>query len=129
MNMTKALIAGAAGFALAACGADAPDPSGDIQIIGDQSEFAVGDVINLEWSSQDTDRVYITVSTDDTEDMMLSESGFGAAGTREFQVDPTAFAFDDDQDVTIEFKLKAPDPDGEMETLDSETVEIEAAQT
>ena len=121
------MIMTAAGMlALGACGG-APDPSGDLEIVGDPEEISVGDVDNLQWSSKNTSRVYLSLEVDGGEPMMINAAGFESSGMREFQVDATAFNFVDYDDITVTFKLKAmDDDDDDYETLDEETVEVNA---
>ncbi|WP_425410126.1 hypothetical protein [Hyphococcus sp.] len=121
------LLAAAAGMlSLAACGG-APDPTGELEIVGDRDEINVGEAVNLRWTSQNTSRVYIALEVDGREPMMINSAGFEPSGTREFQVEASAFAGIDDDDITVTFKLQAPDDDeDEYETLDEETIEVNA---
>lgn len=120
------LLASAGLVALAACGG-ATDPSGDLEIVGDPGEISVGQTVNLRWTAKNTNRVYLTLEVDGREPMMIDPAGYQATGSREFEVDPTAFSFVNDDDITVTFKLKARDDDGDdFETLDEETIEVNA---
>lgn len=128
MSFIKSGLAAISTLALAACGG-APDPSGDLEIVEDVSEIRVGDVINLKWNAENTDRVYIGLSADGAEDIMLSQNGFAATGTREFQIEPGAISFDGDDDVDVTFKLYARDNDNdddgiEYDKLDEVRLEV-----
>lgn len=124
--MKTQIIAAAGLLALAACGG-APDPSGDLEIVGDPDEITAGDVVNLSWTSKNAARVYISLEVDGGEPIMIDPAGYEPNGTREFEADATVFNFVDDDDITVTFKLKAmDDDDDDYETLDEETIEVNA---
>lgn len=125
MTIQKIILTSAAAALLTACGGGAPDPSGDLEIVEGVKEIAVGDVINLRWNAKDTNRVYIAMAIDGEDAPMLNENGFAASGVQEFQVDPSAFSFDDDDDVDLTFKLMArDDSDDGWDELDAVTIEV-----
>lgn len=125
MRKIMMLAAGLGALSLAACGeGEAPDPSGELEIVGDAEDFMVGDVIILDWTTENTTEVFIAMSVDGGEDQMLSETAFAASGTREFEIEPGALTFTDDDDLDLTFKLMARDDEGEMDTLDTDTIEV-----